>query len=240
MKQITQLLLFCSIIISSCQNKALENIDNWEDIKNSLKVEDYINYIFLHPNTKNFDKATSNMDSLISLNNDISLTSNLIINTIEKSVCYKFSNTIDDHGDYYIKEMNSFKITITNDNVIHNNRYISLDSIKHIVKCIEFKRKCNAFEPQVELKNIKYFGNSEVSKLSIIIDTDTMKINWNLYFNTIQYINEVFEEIWNETSIRKWEKKYSELDFDKQVAILELIPLALEINFRLREFNENQ
>ena len=80
--------------------------------------------------------------------------------------------------------------------------------------------------PQKEMKNIENYGQAEVSKGIVSLQSDR-GTSYKMYIAVQDELTAAFNEARDLKAMEKWGKKYSELDEDQQEAIRKVVPTAI-------------
>lgn len=231
-------------LMTSCTKPNTKSLEKelWNKAKESMEIGDVFTYILMFPNSEKLDTCINQLNSYVIDATDMQLISYQAIDSINRKSWFGFSNTDDDCADYYLKKKNCFILTITDNGAFHDSSKIASETIKHEIKGYLTNHYDEPNYPQSKVSNVKYFGPILVSKLCIVIDTDLSsidadtKINWKLYFETLQGVKAIYEQIWNDKSQEVWQMEFKDLEFEKQLAILDCFELRIELNFIKRTF----
>lgn len=126
-----------------------------------------------------------------------------------------------------VAKRNVLELLVNRDNILSINGDISdVTALKDRTK--EFILNPNNSEdlPQKEVKEIPFFGKTEVSKGIISLQSDK-GTSYRMYVAVQDQLTEAFNELRNMKSNEKWGKNYDELDEDQQEAIRTLIPTQI-------------
>jgi len=80
--------------------------------------------------------------------------------------------------------------------------------------------------PQKETKNIENYGQAEVSKGIVSLQSDR-GTSYKMYIAVQDELTAAFNEARDIKAMEKWGKKYSELDEDQMEAIRKVVPTAI-------------
>lgn len=126
-----------------------------------------------------------------------------------------------------INNRNIFKVMITRNNELGiNDNPADISTLKE--RIIEFIRNDanSASLPQKEVKNIPLLGNVEVSKgiVSLLCDRGT---SFEMYIAVQDKMTEAFIDVRNQRAQQYFNKKYNDLDKEKQDAIRSFVPMLI-------------
>ncbi|RIJ46771.1 hypothetical protein D1614_17760 [Maribellus luteus] len=240
MKRANYILIFVFLISLGCSNKIIEKENKtWNQISGGLKVESLVNFLIEFPNTDKKDFVYGKLDSLIGLNQQISLV-NIAIEPYPDNGMYPiFVNTNEDTGDYYIQERNTYLLTLGKNGLTRNKQPIEISVFSNDLKTKFSQFDTSENSTQREIKEIKYFGFVLVSKITTVLDIteDMNKVNWDAYISTIRQVFSVYKTIWNDKSIEIWDTKFENLETKKKEALTKMYPFEMELNFTKRTFS---
>lgn len=202
------------------------------------KIETCINFLIEFPKSDKKQLICESLDSLLVLNPNTGLFSRKVEIGQDNELILEFLDIDDDAGDYYLKERNTYLLTVSNNGVLHNGQSIEISEFEKDLrqKFFEWEKEDDATQRKVD--EIKFFGFVLVSKIITVLDTEQnpTKINWNNYLKCIEEVFSVYKSIWNEKSIEIWSKKFDNLEIEKRNALLEMYPFRMELNFNKRIF----
>lgn len=224
----------CNLIPQPNEDKA------WNNIRNSDEIEEVISFALNYPNAEKIDSCTIKLEKLARLKPHIRLYLIMQLDSITGEIKYSTGDTNNDTFDYRLKKRNTYVITIKEDGVFESERRLHFPTLKDSINNLLTYAKHNYKRPEFRLTDVKYFGTILASKLVIILDTNieefeaNTKINWELYFDTFVKIESTYIDIWNAKALEVWNKKFSALDYDKKLAIIESLPFHVEFSFTKR------
>jgi len=237
------IILFIAFIITlmiGCDNKSKEQEKkSWEILSVNPDIETLINFLIEYPETDKKDLIYRQLDSLLILQPLTSLINREVKIDKKNRLLLEFVDTGDDTGDYYLRERNTYLLTLNNNGgFIHNGKSINLSEFSNDLrdKFFEWENKDNTTQRKVD--EIKYFGFVLVSKIIIVLDLkeNTTNINWDNYLKCIEEVFSVYQKIWNDKSLEIWDKKFENLKIEKKETLLEMYPFRMELNFYKRTF----
>lgn len=126
--------------------------------------------------------------------------------------------------DVKIKERNVFVVLINkNDQLLVEGRPMDIRNLKEEAK--EFIDNPGNLEtlPEKEVKEIPYFGNTPISKQVISLQNDR-GTSYGVYIAAQNELAAAYNELRDELGIRKFGKKYDDLEDDQQDAIRAIYP----------------
>ncbi len=126
-----------------------------------------------------------------------------------------------------IKERNVFVVLINkNDQLLVEGKLMDISSLKDEAK--EFIENPVRLEtlPEFKFKDVPYFGNVEVSKQVISLQNDR-GTSYGLYVQVQNELSAAYHELRDELTLRKFGKKYDDLDSDHQKAVRKIYPRAI-------------
>ncbi|MGE4289875.1 MAG: ExbD/TolR family protein [Salinivirgaceae bacterium] len=129
---------------------------------------------------------------------------------------------IDD--DVKIKERNVFVVLINkNDQLLVEGKPMNIDDLKEEAK--EFIENPADLEtlPEKEPKEIPYFGMVPISKQVISLQNDR-GTSYGVYLKAQNELAKAYNELRDELGMRKFGKKYDDLDSDQQDAVRSIYP----------------
>ncbi|MGD9994650.1 MAG: ExbD/TolR family protein [Salinivirgaceae bacterium] len=129
---------------------------------------------------------------------------------------------IDD--DVKIKERNVFVVLINkNDQLLVEGQPMNIDDLKEEAK--EFIENPADLEtlPEKEPKEIPYFGMVPISKQVISLQNDR-GTSYGVYLKAQNELAKAYNELRDELGMRKFGKKYDDLDSDQQDAVRSIYP----------------
>ena len=224
-----------------CDNKSKElEKKSWEILSVNPDIETLINFLIEFPATDKKDLIYNRLDSLLILQPLTSLINREDKIDHENRLLLRFSDTGDDTGDYYLRERNTYLLTLDNDGgFIHNGESINLSEFSNDLrnKFFVWENEDNATQRKVD--EIKYFGFVLVSKITTVLDLkeSSTNISWDKYVKCIEQVFSVYQKIWNDKSLEIWDKKFENLEIAKKEALLEMYPFRMELNFHKRTFS---
>ncbi len=238
-KIIILFIAFLSVLTIGCNNNSKEREKkSFGVLMENPEIEKCVNFLIEFPKSNKKQLIYESLDSLLALHPNTGLISRKVEVGQDKKLILEFSDIDDDAGDYYLKERNTYLLTLGDRGLFHNGKSIEISDFEKDLrkKFFEWEKEDNATQRKVD--EIKYFGFVLVSKFITVLDTkeNTTKINWNNYFKCIDEVFSVYKSIWNEKSIEIWNKKFDSLEIEKKNALLETYPLRMELNFAKRTF----
>lgn len=123
-----------------------------------------------------------------------------------------------------IKNRNVFVVLVnSNDQLLVENEPMDISRLKEEAK--EFIENPARREdlPQMEVKDIPFFGSYEVSKQVISLQNDR-GTSYGMYIQVQNELAAAYRELRDDLSMRKFGKKYEDLDEDKAKAIKKIYP----------------
>jgi biopolymer transport protein ExbD len=126
--------------------------------------------------------------------------------------------------DVKIKERNVFVVLINkNDQLLVEGRPMDIRNLKEEAK--EFIDNPGNLDnlPEKEVREIPYFGNVPISKQVISLQNDR-GTSYGVYIAAQNELAAAYNELRDELGIRKFGKKYDELDEDQQDAVRAIYP----------------
>ena len=122
---------------------------------------------------------------------------------------------------------NILQILVNRDNLLAvNGELTDVSSLKD--RTVEFiLNPANSEElPQKEVKEIPFFGNIEVSKGLVSLQSDK-GTSYEMYMAVLDQLTAAWDQMRNMTSQQKWGKNYKDLDQEQQDAIRKLLPMTI-------------
>lgn len=126
--------------------------------------------------------------------------------------------------DVKIKERNVFVVLINkNDQLLVEGQPMNIDDLKEKAK--EFIDNPADLEtlPEKEPKDIPYFGMVPISKQVISLQNDR-GTSYGVYLNAQNELAKAYNELRDELGMRKFGKKYDDLDSEQQDAVRAIYP----------------
>ncbi|PKP10265.1 MAG: biopolymer transporter ExbD [Bacteroidetes bacterium HGW-Bacteroidetes-4] len=123
-----------------------------------------------------------------------------------------------------IKERNVFVVLINkNDQLLVEGQPMNIDDLKEEAK--EFIENPADLEtlPEKEPKEIPYFGMVPISKQVISLQNDR-GTSYGVYLKAQNELAKAYNELRDELGMRKFGKKYDDLDSDQQDAVRSIFP----------------
>ncbi len=123
-----------------------------------------------------------------------------------------------------IKERNVFVVLINkNDQLLVEGQPMNIDNLKEEAK--EFIENPADLEnlPEKEPKEIPYFGMVPISKQVISLQNDR-GTSYGVYLKAQNELAKAYNELRDELGMRKFGKKYDDLDSDQQDAVRSIYP----------------
>jgi biopolymer transport protein ExbD len=126
--------------------------------------------------------------------------------------------------DQKIKERNVFVVLINkNDQLLVENKQMNIKDLKESAKeFIENPEKKDDL-PEFKDTEIPYFGLYPVSKQIISLQNDR-GTSYGIYIQAQNELAAAYNELRNEISLRKFGKRYDDLDDDKKKAVRKVYP----------------
>ena len=100
---------------------------------------------------------------------------------------------------------------------------MSIDNLKDKAKEFIENPQNEKNLPEKEIKDVPYFGSVPVSKQVISLQNDR-GTSYGTYIKVQNELAKAYNELRDELALRKFGKKYDDLDEDKQDAIREIYP----------------
>lgn len=122
---------------------------------------------------------------------------------------------------------NILQVLVNRDNLLAvNGELTDVASLKD--RTIEFVLNPTNNEelPQKAIKEIPFFGNVEVSKGIISLQSDK-GTSYEMYIAVQDQLTAAYNEMRNMKAQQKWGKNFKDLDSEQQEAIKQLIPMAI-------------
>lgn len=126
--------------------------------------------------------------------------------------------------DQKIKERNVFVVLINkNDQLLVENKPMNISDLKYAAK--EFIENPAKKDDLPEFKNVEipYFGLYPVSKQIISLQNDR-GTSYGVYIKAQNELAAAYNELRNEISLRKFGKRYDDLEDDKKKAVRKIYP----------------
>ncbi|MGL5682123.1 MAG: ExbD/TolR family protein [Marinifilaceae bacterium] len=120
---------------------------------------------------------------------------------------------------------NILQILVNRDNLLAvNGEVVDVAALKD--RTIEFilNPANNEELPQKEVKDIPFFGNVEVSKGLVSLQSDK-GTSYEMYVAVQDQLTAAWEQMRNMKSQQKWGKNYKDLDAEQQEAIRKVVPM---------------
>jgi hypothetical protein len=126
------------------------------------------------------------------------------------------------------KPRNIFNIYLTGNNEIQiGNDVIEIDELCDLVKEFVDNPSDNESEPEKTESYIHYFGPMLITAHHVILLHYNRDATYDSYLAVHNEIERAYYELRNDLSKRKWQKKYANLPFDEQRAILKIYPTRI-------------
>ncbi len=127
--------------------------------------------------------------------------------------------------DQKIKERNVFVVLINkNDQLLVEGQPMNIKELKDAAK--EFIENPNRLETLPEFKEnveVEFFGLVDISKQVISLQHD-QGTSYGIYIQAHDELSKAYNELRDELSLRKFGKRYEDVDADRQKAIREIFP----------------
>ncbi len=123
-----------------------------------------------------------------------------------------------------IKERNVFVVLInTNDQLLVEGKIMRIEDLKDEAKEFIDNPANLANLPEKDVKEVPFFGTVEVSKQVISLQNDR-GTSYGLYIQAQNELAAAYNELRDEISLRKFGKRYDDLDKDRQDAVRKIYP----------------
>lgn len=129
------------------------------------------------------------------------------------------------NDDIKIKERNILQVMINRNNeIMCNGEEISASDLRERAK--EFIANPNNEEDKPEriVMDVPYFGNLAVTKNHVISVQNDGDTSYSIYFEVQNELVAAYNELRDQISLQKWQKKYEALTEDQQHAIRKIYP----------------
>jgi len=126
-----------------------------------------------------------------------------------------------------IKERNIFVVLVNKNNqLLVEGQPMNIDNLKDEAKKFIENPANEANLPEKEIKDIPYFGNIPISKQVVSLQNDR-GTSYGTYIKVQDELARAYNELRDELSLRKFGKKFDDLDEEKQNAIKEIYPMRI-------------
>lgn len=228
-------LLLISIVslisLTSCNNKHIE-----EKPISELTISELVKVAYESRNDDVFPELCQLLNDSILESNHFWLQTITTINKETKTIDWMFLVELG-----HLPEISTrliFDVCINNENKIFiMNELANINDINVMVN--EYKFNPNSIDKHItnEIIYVDYFGEVERSNVGFLLSTDVKSKNglsveeWTLFFQCMNEIVSVFEDKKNELANNKWDKNFDLLDYNQQLAIIEIVGFYLSLFF---------
>lgn len=128
------------------------------------------------------------------------------------------------NDDVKIKERNVFVVLINkNDQLLVEGEMMHISDLKQAAKEFIANPSDDPKLPEKDIKEIEFFGNYAVSKQVISLQNDR-GTSYGMYVKVQDELAAAYNELRNELSMRKWNKRYNDLEKEQQEAVRAIYP----------------
>src|SRR6056297_3626524 len=126
-----------------------------------------------------------------------------------------------------IKERNVFEVLInSNDQLLVEGEGMSISNLREAAKEFIANPRNESDLPEMEVKEVPFFGETECTKGIISLQNDR-GTSYEMYIKVQNELTAAYNELHDELAMRKFGKKYSELEKEKQDAIDDIYPMII-------------
>ena len=123
-----------------------------------------------------------------------------------------------------IKERNIFVVLVNKNNqLLVEGQPMNIDNLKDEAKKFIENPGNEPNLPEKEIKDVPYFGSVPISKQVISLQNDR-GTSYGTYIQVQNELAKAYNELRDELALRKFGKKYDDLDEDQQDAVKEIYP----------------
>ena len=127
-----------------------------------------------------------------------------------------------------IKDRNIFEVLInSSDRLLVEGEPMQLSELRESTKDFIANPNNKSDLPEKEVKEIPYFGEVEVPKNAIVSLKNDRGTSYEMYIQVQNELVAAYNELRDETAMRKFGKKFNELEKEKQKAIREMYPQVI-------------
>lgn len=130
--------------------------------------------------------------------------------------------------DVKLKERNVLQVFLNlNDQLMCGNDYISIDQLRTKAKEFIANPYNDEAKPEKYAKEIPFFGTMQVTEKHVISLRCDRGSSYKAYISVQNELVAAYNELRDELSEEKWQKKYSELNEEQQDAIRKIYPQTI-------------
>ncbi|MFP4042429.1 MAG: ExbD/TolR family protein [Bacteroidales bacterium] len=127
-----------------------------------------------------------------------------------------------------IKERNIFTVLInSNDRLLVDGEPMQLENLREEAKEFIANPQNKENLPEKEVKEVPYFGETEVSKNAIISLKNDRETSYKMYLQVQNELVAAYNELRDELANNQFGEDYEDLDKDKQDAVKEVYPQVI-------------
>lgn len=131
------------------------------------------------------------------------------------------------NDDQKVKERNILIVLINkNDQLMVEGEPLHISELKKKAKEFIENPADDPALPEKQIKEIPFFGNYPVSKQVISLQNDRTT-SYGLYIQVQDELAAAYNELRDELAMRKWNKRYDDLDKEQQDAIKKIYPQSI-------------
>ena len=126
-----------------------------------------------------------------------------------------------------IKDRNVFEVLInSSDRLLVEGENANVSNLRERAKEFIANPNNETDLPEMEMKEVPFFGQTECSKGIISLQNDR-GTSYDMYIQVQNELTAAYNELHEELAMRKFGKKYGELEKEKQDAIDEIYPMII-------------
>lgn len=130
--------------------------------------------------------------------------------------------------DKKIKDRNVFEVLInSSDRLLVEGEPMQLSQLREKTKEFIANPQNDPKLPEKEVKEIPYFGEREVPKNAIVSLKNDRGTSYDMYIKVQNELVAAYNDLRDQVAMRKFGKKYNELEKDKQDAIKKMYPQVI-------------
>ncbi|MFP4017855.1 MAG: ExbD/TolR family protein [Bacteroidales bacterium] len=127
-----------------------------------------------------------------------------------------------------IKERNIFTVLInSNDRLLVDGEPMQLKNLRDEAKEFIANPQNKENLPEKEVKEVPYFGETEVTKNAVISLKNDRETSYKMYIQVQNELVAAYNELRNDLANREFGEDYEDLDKDKQNAVKEIYPQVI-------------